>query len=258
MNLKKWVLGCVAMGMMAMSSVSTAQETVRIAVASNFLATLKSLSQDFTEQSGIKVEISNGASGMLYAQIKKGAPYDLFFSADAKRPTLLEQEGFAEPQSRFTYVKGKLVAWSPNADKVNPDLTQLKATNPHLHFVAIANPKTAPYGEAAVKVLQHYGLYDELSAAGKISLGENIGKTYHYVVSGNAQLGLVAKSYVSNPEKPVGGQFFEVPANLYNPLVQQAIVVKGKNTPAVQAFLKYFHSDKARQRIEAFGYGLGD
>lgn len=256
--MKKGLFGFILAGMMSVSSVAYAQETVRIAVSSNFLATLKALSKDFTGKTGIRVQISNGATGMLYAQIKKGAPYDIFFAADARRPKLLDQQGLIVPGSRFTYVTGKLVAWAPDASIVNPDLSQLDLNNPKLHFVAIANPKTAPYGAAAVAVLKHYGLYQKLSGSGKIAQGENIGKTYHYAASGNAQLGLVAKSYVSNPDKPVGGRYFEIPTNLYPKLVQQAVVLKGKNSKAVKAFLAYFKSSAARQHIKAYGYGLGD
>lgn len=255
--MNKFVSRLLVAGLLLTSSMAYA-DTIKIAVTSNFLATLKALSKDFTKQTGIQVQLSNGATGMLYAQIQRGAPYDMFFAADAHRPELLDKEGLIVPGSRFTYVTGKLVSWSPNAVSVNPDLQKLNADNKNLHFVAIANPKTAPYGEAAVLVLKHYGLYEKLRRAGKIALGENVGKTFHYAASGNAQLGLVAKSYVSNPEKPVGGRYFEIPTNLYPKLVQQAVILKGKNTPAVQAFLKYFKSEAARKRIEAYGYLLGD
>ena len=234
-----------------------AAQKVHIAVASNFLATLKSISQDFTQETGIRVDISNGASGMLYAQIKRGAPYDLFFSADAKRPLKLEQEGLIEPGSRFTYVTGRLVAWSPNAEKLSADLSHLDPNDKNLHYMAIANPKTAPYGAAALAVLTHYGLYEKLSTENKIALGENIGKAYQYTASGNAQLGLVAKSYVSNPDKPVKGMVFDIPENLYPILEQQAVVMKGKNSSAVQSFLNYFHSAKVQAHIQAYGYGKG-
>ncbi|WP_029408326.1 molybdate ABC transporter substrate-binding protein [Thiomicrorhabdus sp. Milos-T2] len=258
MRVKQISLSVVLMASILGSSAATAQESIRIAVASNFLATLKSLSKDFTAETGIKVQVSNGATGMLYAQIKKGAPYDLFFAADAARPERLEKEGLIEPNSRFTYVTGKLVAWSPDAHKVSPDLTRFNPNNPRLHFFAIANPKTAPYGLAAVATLKHYGFYEPLVSQNKIALGENAGKTFHYVVSQNAQIGLIAKSYVSNPNKTIGGKYFEIPSNLYPKLLQQAVVLKGKQTPATQAFLKFFKSQKARKKIEAYGYGLGD
>lgn len=254
--MKQFSISFLLITTLLISSASWAQDSIRIAVASNFLAALKSLSQDFTQQSGIRVDISNGATGMLYAQIKKGAPYDLFFAADAKRPQLLEQEGLIAPGSRFTYVTGKLVAWSPQPDRVTPQLAQLDINNPNLHFMAIANPKTAPYGEAAQAVLKHYGLYQALKSKRKIALGENIGKTYHYVASRNAQLGLVAKSYVANPDKPVPGEYFEIPAHLYPQLNQQAVVLKNRLSQAVEKFLLFFNSEQARQKIQAYGYGL--
>ena len=234
---------------MVFSSVSYAQESVRIAVAANFLATLKALSKDFTAETGIRVDISNGASGMLYAQIKKGAPYDMFFSADSKRPELLEQEGLIEPGSRFTYVTGKLVSWSPDARKVSPNLMMLNANNNRLRFVAMANPKTAPYGAAALTVLKHYGVYDNLKALNKIAISKNICKTNHYAASSNAQIGLVAKSYVSNPNRPVGGEAFEIPPELYPALKQQAAVLKGRKSPQPAALLNSFNSDKEIQLI---------
>lgn len=238
------------------ASKSFANDALHIAVASNFLATLKAVSRDFTQETGIKVHISNGATGMLYAQIQRGAPYDLFFSADSKRPLLLEQKGVTEPGSRFTYVIGKLVAWSPNPENISANLSSLQADNPALRFMAIANPKTAPYGEAAKAVLEFYGLYAPLKTENKLALGENIGKAYHYVISGNAQIGLVAKSYVANPEHPVKGEFYDIPSHLYPEIAQQAVILKGKNSQAVQAFLNYFKSAKVQSIIEFYGYGL--
>jgi len=233
-----------------------AKDTIHIAVAANFLATMKTLSKTFNQQTGIKVIVSNGATGMLYAQIKRGAPYDLFFAADAKRPALLEQQGLIEPNSRFTYVMGRLVIWSPNADKVSPDLNKFKKNDPNVRFFAIANPKIAPYGVAARAVLQHYGLYQSLSDHNQIVLGENIGKTFHYIASGNAQIGLVAKSYVSNPKQPVKGQFREIDAGLYPKIEQQAVIIKGKASAAVRQFLAFFQSPSAQQQIQRYGYGL--
>jgi len=239
-----------------LTSNAIADQGVRIAVASNFLATLKDLSREFTKETGIQVYISNGASGMLYTKIKRGAPYDLFFSADARRPLLLEKEGFIEEGSRFTYVTGRLVAWSPRGSHLSPNLAKLDPTDQRLRFFAIANPKTAPYGVAAIDVLKHYGLYDSLIKQQKIALGENVGKAYQYTATNNAQIGLVAKSYVSNPDRPVKGQVFDIPLNLYPLLEQQAVIVKGRKTAAVMAFLKFFHSDKAQERIQYFGYGV--
>ncbi len=233
-----------------------AKDTIRIAVAANFFATMKSITQDFNQQTGIKVSISNGATGSLFTQIKHGAPYDLFFSADEKRPKLLEEQGLIEKGSRFTYVTGRLVVWAPNPSKVSPNLADLKLNNPHFRFIAIANPKTAPYGLASIQILKHYGLYQTLKQNNQIALGENVGKVFHYIASGNAQLGLIAKSYASNPNKPLKGEFAEIDKSLYPEIKQQAVVLKGKNSNAVNMFLKYFHSNKVQEKIQTYGYGI--
>lgn len=231
-----------------------AQDTIRIAVAANFFATMKSITQDFNQQTGIKVSISNGATGSLFTQIKHGAPYDLFFSADEKRPKLLEEQGLIEKGSRFTYVTGRLVVWAPNPSKVSPNLADLKLNNPHFRFIAIANPKTAPYGLASIQILKHYGLYQTLKQNNQIALGENVGKVFHYIASGNAQLGLVAKSYVINPNKPIKGKFIEIDKNLHPTIKQQAVILKGKNSKNVQHFLIYLASPKAKKIMTSQGY----
>ncbi|VAW45744.1 Molybdenum ABC transporter, substrate-binding protein ModA [hydrothermal vent metagenome] len=238
------------------SSSLFATEEVRIAVASNFLIPLKSLAKTFTDQTGIPVYISNGASGMLYAKIKRGAPYDIFFSADVNRPLLLEQEGLVEKGSRFTYVIGRLVAWSPNEKKVSANLFKLSPTDPALRYLAIANPKTAPYGMASVAVLKHYGLYESLMSQEKIALGESVGKAYQYTVTGNAQIGLVSKSYVLNSKNPVKGEIFDIPHNIYPLLEQQAVVIKGRNNSAVIKFLTFFRTPFVQQQIQSFGYDV--
>ena len=239
-------------------STAHASQSLHIAVASNFLATLKTLSKNFTQQTGIKVHLSNGASGMLYTKILKGAPYDLFFSADVLRPQLLEQQGLIETGSRFTYVTGRLVAWSPDENGLAADLSKLDSKDKRLRFIAIANPKTAPYGAAAITVLKHYGLYHSLSSQNKIALGESVGKAYQYLATGNAQIGLIAKSYVVNPNRIHKGSVFDIPTNLYPKLAQQAVVLKGRESVEVKSFLKFLLSDKVQKQIQDFGYGAGD
>lgn len=233
-----------------------ATKTIHIAVASNFYATLKSISHDFTQRTGIKVVISNGATGHLYAQIKRGAPYNLFFSADEARPRQLEEAGLIEKNTRFTYVLGKLVVWSNHKD-ISTDLTKLDLNQPEFQYFAIANPKTAPYGLAGKKLLQHYGLYEKLNQQHKIVMGGNIGKTFHYVANGNAQIGLVAKSYLINLQKKnkqIKGHFIEVNQNLYPPISQQAVILKGKNTKNVQRFLTYLASLEVKKNMISQGY----
>ncbi len=237
----------------SLSNAATQQKPIHLAVSANFLATLKQISQKFTKQTGIPVYLSNGATGMLYAQIKRGAPYDLFFAADARRPELLEQAGLIEPNSRFAYVKGKLVVWS-RTGYFSTDLAKLVVTSPQLRYFAIANPKSAPYGRAAKQVLEHYGLYRTLLKSHQLALGENVGKTFHYVATGNAQIGLLAKSYLMTHS--VKGHFKDVDESLYSPIIQQAVVLKGKKSSEVQQFLDFFRSEAVQVQLQKAGYDL--
>lgn len=238
------------------SGISSA-ETLHIAVASNFYATLKQVGVQFTQKTHIPIQLSTGGTGVLYAQIKQGAPFDIFFAADKKRPKLLEKEKLIAPHSRLTYAIGQLVVWAPHPQRVSADLSQLKLNQPNFHFLAIANPKTAPYGVAGLSVLKHYGLVQPLVKAHKLIKGENIGKTFGYAVSGNAQIALVAKSYLVNPKRPQLGQFVVVNPKLYAPILQQLVVLKGKNTKQVQAFLTYFKSPQVQKILASYGYGNG-
>ena len=148
-----------------------------IAVASNFYAPLKKICTNFTQETGIQVRLSNGSTGNLRRQIQHGAPYDLFFSADSKRPIQLEKKKLTD--LRFSYAFGKLAVWSIKPDSITPDLNTLDINNANLRFLAIANPKVAPYGIAAKEVLQHFNLYQPLKQEKKLVTGENIGKTFH-------------------------------------------------------------------------------
>ncbi len=233
-----------------------ANASVHIAVASNFLATLNVITKDFTQQTGIKVITSNGSTGMLYAQIKRGAPYDIFFSADKKRPLLLEEQNLIVKNSRFTYAIGRLVVWSLDDKKVSPYLDYLDLNNPNLHFISIANPRTSPYGAASVQVLKRYGLYNALKAQNKIALGQNVGRVFHHVATGNAQLGFLAKSYMLNPNKPIKGSYFVVDPSLHKKIIQQAVILKGRDTKEVKQFIEFFNSAKVRQIIKDRGYDL--
>ncbi len=250
-----WILLWVWSTLWGVNMSLSASEPIRVAVASNFLIPMKILAREFTEQSGIPVTISSGSSGTLFAKIKRGAPYDLFFSADVLRPQRLEKEGWIEEGSRFTYVIGRLVAWSSN-ESISADLSRLKVGDPALRYLAMANPKIAPYGTAAVAVLKHYGLYEALQKQQKIVLGENVGKAYQYVVTGSAQIGLVAQSYVVNAKNFVSEQVFNIPESLYPPLHQQAVVIRGRKTHEVAQFLTFFYSDWVRIKLISLGYDV--
>lgn len=217
----------------------------RIAVASNFTNAIKAIAKRFEEQSGDKILLVFGATGRLYAQIMNGAPFDAFFSADTRRPALLEQQGVALPNSRFTYAQGKLVLFSP---KMDANAAVLKKRQ--YHYLAIANPKLAPYGAAAKQVLEKLGLWNSLQF--KIVRGENIGQTYHFVISGNAELGFIALSQIKQPRLTLSGSYWQIPANLYQPIKQQAVLIS--NNPVAKAFLDFVRSNEAKAIIKGFGY----
>ncbi|GHA11462.1 molybdate-binding periplasmic protein ModA [Oceanisphaera arctica] len=231
-------------------SAPLAADEIRVAVATNFIDVMEQLGKNFGEQSGHKVLVSSGSTGKLYAQIKNGAPFDVFLAADEERPTLLDEEGVAIADSRFTYALGKLVLWSPTADVVDETLQVLKAQN--FDFLAIANPRTAPYGRAAQQVLETLGCWEAVQP--RMVRGENIGQAYQYVYSRNAQLGFVAKSQIFKDDVFADGSYWQVPEYLYDPIVQQAVLLK--EGTAARHLLDYLRSPAAARVIESYGYGV--
>jgi len=227
---------------------------VRVAVATNFRTTLQEIVAGFEEDTGRTVAVSSGSSGKLYAQIRHGAPFDVFLSADVERPKLMEEEGLAVRGSRFTYAVGRLTLWSADPNTIKSDGASA-LSNGRIEHLAIANPKTAPYGAAAQRTLQALGLWNGLKS--RIVQGENIGQTFQFVFSRNAQLGFVALSQVLDPKIKGTGSRWDVPAKYHAPLRQQAVLlVRGKNNEAAKAFLGYVKGPKARKIIERFGYGI--
>lgn len=223
---------------------------IRVAVASNFARAMTNLARDFENQSGHKVTLVFGSTGKHYAQIRNGAPFDVYFAADSKRPKLLEEEGIAITGSRFTYATGKLILWSPIADYVDSEGKVLRDGD--FNHLAIANPKLAPYGRAAREVLQSHGLWNEMKK--KAVRGENIGQAYQFVGSGNAELGFVALSQVVNSDKPIAGSWWEVPQSLYTPIEQQAVLLR--DNEAGRSFMSYIKSTPAMKIIRNHGYEI--
>ncbi len=231
------------------SSQSLAAE-LRIAVASNFSDAITAIADHFEAKTKNKLQLIFGSTGKHYAQIKNGAPFDIFFSADAHHAELLEKEGGAVAGSRFTYAVGKLVLWSPEKNTVDADGTVL--TQGRFHHLAIANPKLAPYGQAAQEVLQARGLWERLDKT--LVRGENIGQTLQFIRSGNAELGFVAYAQVQRPNQLIEGSYWLVPANLYSPIEQQAVILK--DSEAARAFMAFVRSPEALQIIRDYGYDV--
>lgn len=221
---------------------------VKVAVASNFTPVLESLAPQFEKHSGHTLSIISGATGNHYAQIRNGAPFDVFLAADDERPRMLEEEGKAVAGTTFTYALGALVLWSMDAALVDAEGAVLRSG--HFDHVAIAHPRLAPYGEAAQEVLVALGLWDAVK--GRIVQGDNIAQTLQFVQTGNAELGFIALSQLSD----IGGtgSHWLVPDELHSPIVQQGALLKD-SAPA-RAFIDFLASDSSRELIRAAGYGL--
>lgn len=234
-------------------AVPVSAEEVTVAVASNFTAPMKQIAADFEKATGHKVVLSFGASGKFYAQIKNGAPFQLMLSADDEKPIQLEKDGLTIPGSRFTYAIGTLVLWSSKLGLVDPKGDILaKGT---FNKIAIANPKLAPYGVAAMEVLAKRGLTAVINP--KIVLGENISQTFQFAGTGNADLGFVALSQVMKDGKINSGSAWIVPGNLHSPIRQDAVLLlKGKGNPAAEGLINYLKTDKVKALIRTYGYEI--
>ncbi len=224
---------------------------VHVAVAANFTAPMKILAQNFERESGHKLSLAFGATGQLYAQIRNGAPFAVLLSADHETPLRLEKEGLAVAGSRFTYATGKLVLWSKRPGFVDAQGEVLRRGQ--FEKIAIASPKLAPYGAAAMQVLDTMGLRERIVS--KIVEGANTTQTFQFVSSGNAQLGFIALSQVVENGQIPQGSAWVVPTSLHAPLKQDAILLRpGQGNAAAAALLKYLQSDSAQAVIRAFGY----
>ena len=220
-------------------------------MAANFTAPMQKIAAAFEADTGHKAVLSFGATGKFYAQITNGAPFQVFLSADDTTPARLDREGRTVAGSRFTYAIGQLVLWSPTAHYVDAQGTVLKTGD--FKHLSIANPKIAPYGAAAMQVLDKQGLTAQLQA--RIVTGENIAQAYQFVASGNAQLGFVALSQVMEDGKITKGSAWVIPSDLHEPILQDAVLLAGgKDNPAAAALMQYLRSDKARAVIKAYGY----
>ena len=224
---------------------------VNVAVAANFTAPMKRIAEEFEKDTGHKAVLSFGSTGKFYAQITNGAPFDVFLSADDETPAKLEKEGAAVTGTRFTYATGRLVLWSANPGLVDEKAAVLLRNE--FRFLAIAAPKLAPYGAAAIETLTKIGMLPLLQA--KLVTGESMGQAFGMVASGNAELGFVAMSQVFEDNKLKSGSAWVVPANLHSPLKQDAVLLaRGKSNPAARQLMTFMKSGQARAIMTSFGY----
>ena len=228
-------------------------DEVQVAVAANFTAPIQAIAADFEKDTGHKLVAAYGATGQFYTQIKNGAPFEVFLSADDTTPEKLEKEGDTVKGSRFTYAVGTLALWSAKDGYVDTNGEVLKK-NQYQHL-SIANPKAAPYGLAATQVLEKLKLTEATKA--KIVEGQNITQAYQFVSTGNAELGFVALSQIYKEGKVTSGSAWIVPASLHDPIKQDAVILsKGKDNAAAKALVEYLKGPKAAAVIKSYGYQL--
>lgn len=236
-----------------LGGVNAHADTVRVAVAANFYPLMQRMAVQFEKDTGHQTVLSSGASGKFYTQIKNGAPFDVLLSADDETPARLLKEGDAVAGTAFTYAIGKLILWSPDAAAVDAQGAVLKTGK--FRHLAIANPKTAPYGTAAVEFMTQLGILNTLRP--RLVQGENIAQAYQFVATGAAEIGFVAYSQVIKDGKIGSGSGWLVPASAYTPIRQDAVLLnKGKNATAARALLDYLKGQKATAIIQASGYDL--
>ncbi|TCS61758.1 molybdate ABC transporter substrate-binding protein [Varunaivibrio sulfuroxidans] len=243
--MKNLCVGLLVLTVLAFSG-APARAAVSVAVASNFLTPLKAIAKGFEAKTGIAVKISSGSTGSLYAQIAHGAPYDVFLAADAREPKRLEKDGRGVAGTRFTYALGKLALWGRmNEDPRTALLQGARGRLGNNFRLAVANPKTAPYGAAAMAVIKSLGLSPK-----HLVRGENIAQTFQFVWSGNAEMGFVALSQVAGVKLP--GRIWTVSPKMYPPIRQQGILLHEDKD--ARAFLAYLKTDAAPV-IAKYGYG---
>ncbi len=224
--------------------------SLHVAVASNFAQTLEEVGAVFEREIGISLVLSPGSTGKHYAQIVHGAPFDVFLAADAEHPQRLVEQGFGVAGSNRCYAMGRLVLWSAQPGFVDKGIEVLEQN--HWHHLAVANPEFAPYGKAARSALEGLGLWQSLQA--RLVRGENVGQAFQFVLSGNAELGLVARSQVLRLAAEARGSIWEVPQTMYPPLRQYAVILRDGDE--AKAFLQFLLGEEARKIIRAAGYDL--
>ena len=243
------------LALLLLVSAPSAQE-INVAAAADMSAALPELAALYTKQTGQTVKLSFGSSGNLTNQIRQGAPFDIFFSADEDYPRQLIAEGLAEKDTLYRYAVGRLVLWIPNSVPLDPQKVGMQTLlDPSVKKIAIANPVHAPYGRAAEAALKRAGIYDQI--ASKLVLGENISQASQFVEAGNAQAGLIALSHALAPEFKGKGRYWQVPLDAYPTLNQAAVVItKSRSQPAARKFLGFVRTPQATALLAHYGFSL--
>jgi molybdate transport system substrate-binding protein len=249
----QWMVRILGLGVLAIYQGTALAGEAQVAVAANFAEPMRAIAAVLQKTTGHTLKVTLGATGNLYAQIRNGAPFDVLLAADTKTPEKLEAEGLSQPGSRFTYATGKLVLWSADPSRVDAQGNILKS--PNLGKVAYANPRIAPYGAAAAQVMDRMGITAALSP--RLVQGESIGQTFHFVYTGNADVGFVAMSQVLEGGKLKSGSMWVIPQNLYDPIAQGVVVLqRASGNEAAQALVTLLKSPNIKALIRSYGYDL--
>ncbi len=246
----------LALIMLALSAVGVrASDEITIAAASDLNFAFKDLVADFEKHTGHRVKLTLGSSGNFYAQIQNGAPFDLYFSADIGYPKKLEEAGLAVPGSLYRYAVGRIVLWAGNQSKLDVAKGIEVLRDPAIKKIAIANPKHAPYGRAAVAAMEHYQVYD--LSKDKLILGENISQAAQFIESGACDIGIIALSLALAPTMKTAGSYWEIPADAHPPIEQGAAILKAsKHQDAAKQFLDYMKSADGQEVMKRYGFTL--
>jgi molybdate transport system substrate-binding protein len=238
-----------------------AGDNILIAAASNLRFAMHEICQGFQEaNSSIQTKVSYGSSGNFFAQISQGAPFDIFFSADATYPELLEEEGLTAKETQRVYAEGKIVLWFPKESKADHDKGFQAVTSSEVKKLAIANPRHAPYGRAAEESLRYYGLWEKVE--GKLIYGENVSQTAQFVHTGAADAGIIALSLAISPKMLHEGRYWVIPDESHSDIEQIYVVLKNrKGNKSIRKFLDFIHGEKGSEILYRYGFiipGTGD
>jgi molybdate transport system substrate-binding protein len=229
-----------------------AQE-ITIAAAADLRSALDEISSKFQAQTSTRVKVVYGASGNLFQQIQNGAPFDVFFSANSDYPKKLDVDGLAVPGTYYEYARGHIVLVVLSTSSLNLQKGLQVLLEPSVKKIAIADPNHAPYGQAAVAALKSQHLYDSVSP--KLVIGENVSQAASFVISGAADVGIVAKSLAVSPSAHSQIRFAEIPADEYPPIQQACVVLKSsKQQPDAQRFLAYIRGPEASKILQKYGF----
>jgi molybdate transport system substrate-binding protein len=230
-------------------------EEIAVAAASDLNFAIKELIGEFEKQTGHRVKLSLGSSGNFYAQLQQGAPFDLYFSADIGYPKKLEEAGLTVPGSLYRYAVGRVVLWVPNTSPLDLSKGLTVLREPGIKKIAIANPKHAPYGRAAVAAMEHAQVYGGVKD--RLVLGENISQAAQFIESGACGVGIIALSLAMAPAMSTAGRYWEIPAEAHPPLEQGAVVMKqSKNQELARSFLGFLQGPQGQEIMTRYGFTL--